>query len=206
MAIYKKSGTVTKWYHRSKIVDANSKGQHAYHDYALPSSVLWSGEALFSTESMSLPTGVTKLAAPLELPIAFKDLRGIRLTFGTAVIKKTYDSGLKFYFRSGETTSDGMAADGTWMKYPTTVTLMRSQLLDSANESTVFNPTDITTDWPNPSLTAFVALSDGIDKLVLGQHGVSFKDNGGWVMSKQWDTFGANYLYGYPVLTKIEAI
>lgn len=190
--------------------DGKGNATKIFKNYVPSGTVLWSGHAIFcSNDSDPIMRSGMVMKSALELPKYFKDLRGIKLTFGLGTIVKTYDIGYVYLFTSGES-GNSMSADGTSVTYPSSVTVTRKQLM--SGNTTVFKHTDINFHPGDSFGSGTVSKYDlkmytnKTNSLVLSQQGQSLTNFVGMVVANNYDTSGANYYYAYPVLTKIEAI
>lgn len=192
--------------------DGKGNATKIFQNYVPAGTVLWSGNAIFCSNNNDpiMGSGLV-MQSVLKLPKYFKNLKGIKLTFGLGMIVKTYDIGSVYLFPSGKVdTNDLEEGDGTSVTYPSSVTVTREQLM--SGNATVFNHTDIRF-YPNETRE-----SGGVNKydlemytnktnsLVLARRGGSLINFVGMVVADNYDTDGNNYYYAYPVLTKIESI
>ncbi|MGI1750596.1 hypothetical protein ACRPNP_10340 [Levilactobacillus brevis] len=192
--------------------DGKGNATKIFQNYVPAGTVLWSGHAIFCSDNSDPIMGSNEvMQSVLKLPKYFKNLKGIKLTFGLGMIVKTYDIGSVYLFSSGEVdTNDIEEADGTSVSYPSSVKVTREQLM--SGNATVFKSNYI---HFHPSDTGG---SDAVEKydlemytdktngLVLAQQGQSLTNFLGMVVSKNYYSGKNDYYYAYPVLTKIESI
>ncbi|ARN91236.1 hypothetical protein AZI09_12140 (plasmid) [Levilactobacillus brevis] len=190
--------------------DGKGNATKIFQNYVPAGTVLWSGHAIFcSNDSDPIMRSGMVMKSALELPKYFKDLKGIKLTFGLGTIVKTYDIGDVYLFTSGETGSS-TSADGTSVTYPSSVTVTRKQLM--SGNTTVFKHTDINFyPWDNDRSGGvhkydLKMYTNKTNSLVLAQQEQSLTNFVGMVVANNYSNNGNNYYYAYPVLTKIEAI
>jgi len=189
--------------------DGKGNATKIFQNYVPAGTVLWSGHAIFcSDNSDPIMRSGSVMKSALKLPKYFKDLKGIKLTFGLGTIVKTEDIGYVYLFNSGEGGSD--ERDGTSVTYPLSATITREQLM--SGNTTVFKKTDIDF-YPNEAFGkgpvykyALEMYTNKTNSLVLAQQGQSLTNFLGMVVANNYNGSGANNYYAYPVLTKIEAI
>lgn len=189
--------------------DGKGNATKIFQNYVPSGTVLWSGHALFCSDgSDPIMRSEWVMKSVLTLPKYFKNLKGIKLTFGLGMIVKTYAIGYVYLFSSGES-GNTMSADGTSVSYPSSVTVTREQLM--SGNATVFKNTDINFR-PHDSFGGAIVkyalemYTDKTNGLVLARQNQSLTNFIGMVVSNHYSNGGNNYYYAYPVLTKIESI